>query len=1147
MNRIHKRILCLLLALTMLCGMMPMAVSAADETDLSGENPWHGRSAVFVGDSITAGVGTTQTYVPFLKEALGFGSVSAMGISGSCISSGSDYGNKNTPLINRYQTIPSADLIQIFMGTNDYGHATPLGTPEDTQAGTFYGALNTIIPYLLATHKTSKIVFVTPLHRYAKSTGTSSKFEQDPNASGHTLNDYATALKQACAAHGVSVIDLYAESESDPRLDPQNTAYFPDGIHPNAAGHELIAEIMASHIRELSPAEKAPETETELVYGNKFASGFSQQNRASSRINYYLKAGTVITLKDPKVMQWACAKTSDEFSVNNMGYFPDSAWSDKATAVVQSDGWIGFTFKYRNESQVFDLSKPLSDYITIEEPHTHTYQNGICIGCGAVDPNTADLLTLQYDDHYDITGKDAEIVDAGDGVVAIVGNDLVATGIGEAIVRLDGKLYHAVVKKAKIDIVIIMGQSNAGNHFANAISDVTCAPGTAYWWNSHTTEPLNYTQPSQGFHTPLLAELYAQSVAAGDPIKPVMVWEEGITSKNGRSITSWAASQTDTSGTNQTVAMLKNCISYYEQHSDRYEIVHTGVYWLQGESDTAMDPEKYTGLFMAMWSKLKNAGAEYVAFFRLRKGTTENDAAHHDLDYTGSLTAQLQMVNHNADMFMASTITENWEGNETTAHSVDIHKYLTLMEKYGNEETYTDSYGNTATVQNGILTTTMKELYGSNNKCHYGKFGYGLIGADAAYNMYRALHTTDFSIVKADTSGKVSARQTDNPGEIITLDITDLTENIAFRASPGSAAGTLNVIVKCETEDITDQVIATGTNTLGTVDVNLLRKYDNPVIIVTYTPIHGTAGYVTYQVTNNAPKHPNVYHWDFEQDLYARNENGEIVNAFDKNALLGHYTLEDGKLKATNLQLAINNSIRLDETQNWSVEWKLGEVTDQTTGFLLCNTENSTIGTKTIYMTTTGKTTVSEYANSTGYRNFYTNDTHFSSGDVLKITHRYDSEKQRSVLSLWINEKLAVADYQYKGAINKTNDTPLDMSGYPLSGNFVFNYLGCKGIAAFSVTCEIDYIKITTHAEDTDSDTTPPSTNIKMGDLNNDGLIDTADVVSLRRHIAGGYDVKINPTAADVNGDTVLDTTDVVWLRRYIAGGYGIVLSPPRA
>lgn len=57
--------------------------------------------------------------------------ITGMGVAGSCVSAKSDYGTSNSPLINRYETIPESDVITIFMGTNDYGHETPLGTIDD--------------------------------------------------------------------------------------------------------------------------------------------------------------------------------------------------------------------------------------------------------------------------------------------------------------------------------------------------------------------------------------------------------------------------------------------------------------------------------------------------------------------------------------------------------------------------------------------------------------------------------------------------------------------------------------------------------------------------------------------------------------------------------------------------------------------------------------------------------------------------------------------------------------------------------------------------------------------------------------------------------------------------------------------------------
>ena len=459
---------------------------------------------------------------------------------------------------------------------------------------------------------------------------------------------------------------------------------------------------------------------------------------------------------------------------------------------------------------------------------------------------TSKSISVQYDDHYDITDKNVEIIDAEDNsIIKLEGNYLVATGIGTTKVKIDGQLYDVTVEKAKINLIVIMGQSNAGNHFENATSDVTCPIGTAYWWGNGkgtaATEPVDYIQPSMGFHTPLLAELYAQSVAAGDPVKNVLIWQEGITSKNGQSIVKWAASATNTSGTDATVTMIQNCRNYYEKHSDKYEIVNSGVYWLQGESNTAMDPALYTRLFMAIWERLENVGMDYLAFLRLRWGMNGKWPDHQDLHHSASLSAQIQMINENPNFYMATDLTENWVGTETAPHTVDISKYITVMEAYGSNPTYTDAYGNYATYADGKLTTTMKSLYGSNNKCHYGKFGYGLIGADAAYNMYHALKTNDAAIVVTDTSGHANRKILLTNGQQVSIDITNMLDDLSFRPACGSTAGTLELTIRSGESDITahDGLLITTGQRYGSICVSELRNYNNVSIEITYNTVNG--------------------------------------------------------------------------------------------------------------------------------------------------------------------------------------------------------------------------------------------------------------------------------------------------------------------
>ena len=57
-----------------------------------------------------------------------------------------------------------------------------------------------------------------------------------------------------------------------------------------------------------------------------------------------------------------------------------------------------------------------------------------------------------------------------------------------------------------------------------------------------------------------------------------------------------------------------------------------------------------------------------------------------------------------------------------------------------------------------------------------------------------------------------------------------------------------------------------------------------------------------------------------------------------------------------------------------------------------------------------------------------------------------------------------------------------------------------------------------------------------MGDANNDGVVDVADVITLRRYLVGGYGVVINETAADMNNDGDITIADVVLLRRFLVG-----------
>ena len=679
---------------------------------------------------------------------------------------------------------------------------------------------------------------------------------------------------------------------------------------------------------------------------------------------------------------------------------------------------------------------------------------------------SADVEHLCYDDHVDLTGKSVQIINAGQGpVVTLEGNTLVATGVGTAQVRIDGVVHTVSVEKAKINLIMIMGQSNAGNHFDNATSDVTCPLGTAYWWgNGQGTaakEPVDYTQPSMGFHTPLLAELYAQSVAAGDPVKNVLIWQEGITSKDGQSITKWASSATNTSGTDAAVTMLENCRAYYQANSDKFEIVSRGIYWLQGESDESMDPTKYTQCFMAMWQRLKNAGMEYVAFMRVRRNVYNSPANRDDLRHSASLSAQIKMINENPEFYMATRLTENWIGLPTDTHTIDISNYITMLQAYGQKAVYTDSYGNTATYADGKLTTQMQYLFGANNICHYGKFGYGAIAADAAYHMYRAFHGQDAAILVTDTSGHADRVRVLKNGESMILDISGMTDDLSFRADCGSVSGTLKFVVRSAATDITGKtgVVISSGEKYGAVSVAALRDYENVSVTLTYTTAEGEAHTAVCYVQSSPAEPKQDYIWDFDGDLKARGADGQVLNSFLDKALLGSYTFENGYLTGQGLQLQLENAIELHPSRDWSIEWKYGSLENGTAGFLLCEDATNKVGNRALWHISRGSFAIADYADSSGYRNYTRADVLIQDHDTVKLTNSYDPITGKSTVSLWINGEPRIDDFQLKGCINNYYDNK-DMTIYPLVPDFVFRYLGNSGLSDWRMNCQLDYLKV---------------------------------------------------------------------------------------
>lgn len=199
----------------------------------------------FLGDSITEGHGTTdpdKAFHQLIKEKYHMEYAYNYGIGGTRIARQlaptKDRTRHDLYFELRVETMDkNADAVVVFGGTNDYGHGdAPFGKPGDDGAHTFCGAVNSLITKLKGDFPKSKIIFMTPLHRLNE--------EQPSGVTGKTLEDYVEAIKEICKKRDISVIDLF---EINP-LDPSDAELVPDGLHPNDAGHSIMAEVIAEEL-----------------------------------------------------------------------------------------------------------------------------------------------------------------------------------------------------------------------------------------------------------------------------------------------------------------------------------------------------------------------------------------------------------------------------------------------------------------------------------------------------------------------------------------------------------------------------------------------------------------------------------------------------------------------------------------------------------------------------------------------------------------------------------------------------------------------------------------------------------------------------------------------------------------------------------
>jgi len=240
-------------------------------------HPWQGKRVAYLGDSITdprvkAG---TEKWWTYLQQWLGIDPF-VYAISGR---QWNDIPHQAEKLLADHGH--DFDAILIFMGTNDFNAAVPIGewyvetedsvvaavhAPKATvlrrhrqpsfNKDTYRGRMNIALNCVKRMFPEKQIVLLTPIHRayFYGNEKNVQPTEEWQNACGEWFSEYVESVKQAANIWAVPVIDLHAVSGLYPVMD-EFVPYFHNGdrdrLHPNDKGYARIARTLVYQLAAL--------------------------------------------------------------------------------------------------------------------------------------------------------------------------------------------------------------------------------------------------------------------------------------------------------------------------------------------------------------------------------------------------------------------------------------------------------------------------------------------------------------------------------------------------------------------------------------------------------------------------------------------------------------------------------------------------------------------------------------------------------------------------------------------------------------------------------------------------------------------------------------------------------------------------------
>ena len=218
-----------------------------------------GKTIDFLGDSLTEGKGLADDnnrFDRYIAAACGLKKANNYGIGGTRIafqSHPSEKARHDMDFCGRcYDMDPSADIIVVFGGTNDYGHGdAPFGQIGDKERTTFCGAVDFLINTIRELYPSAFLVMVTPGHRFDDATMPPARKLERIGIFGRPLEDYVAAMETIGRSYDVPVLNLLEKLNIDPKKPEDREKYTLDGLHYNDEGHISVAKCIMEFFKTL--------------------------------------------------------------------------------------------------------------------------------------------------------------------------------------------------------------------------------------------------------------------------------------------------------------------------------------------------------------------------------------------------------------------------------------------------------------------------------------------------------------------------------------------------------------------------------------------------------------------------------------------------------------------------------------------------------------------------------------------------------------------------------------------------------------------------------------------------------------------------------------------------------------------------------